>query len=350
MKADVPATLEGLLAKRILVLDGAMGTMIQRLHLSEAEFRGDLFRHVSRDVKGDNDLLAITQPAIIAGLHHDYLAVGSDIITTNTFNSSAIAQAHYGLESIAYELNVAASRLARKACADWSARTPDKPRFVAGSIGPTSRTLSMSPGTDTAALRSLTFDSAKDAYKDQVRGLLDGGCDLLLVETIVDALNARAAIVATEEVYEERRDTGDDRRLPLMLSVTVSEASGRMLSGQTLEAFWVSVARAKPFCVGINCAFGARATEPHVAALAHIADCCISCHPSAGLPDASGGYDEQPADTARVLGELASSSLVNIVGGCCGTTPAHVGAIASAVEGAPPRAVHFPKGFSRNAR
>jgi 5-methyltetrahydrofolate--homocysteine methyltransferase len=341
MKSDARTTLEGLLEKRVMVLDGAMATMIQRLHLSEAEFRGERFKNVSRDVKGDYDLLAITGPDIIAGLHHDYLAAGSDIITTNTFNSTAVAQARYGLESIAYELNVAASRLAIEACADWSARTPDKPRFVAGSIGPTNKPLSRSPDIHKPAFRSLTFDALKHAYKEQVGGLIDGGCDLLLVETIVDALNGEAAIVAIEEVYEERRrDTGDGRRLPLMLSVTVSKASGRMLSGQTLEAFWVSVAHAKPLSVGINCAFGARAMQPHTAALARIADCCISCHPSAGLPNPSGGYDEQPADTAGVLGELASSGLVNIVGGCCGTTPEHVRAIAMAVEGVPPRVVH----------
>jgi 5-methyltetrahydrofolate--homocysteine methyltransferase len=315
-----------LLKERLVILDGAMGTMIQRLHLSEAEFRGERFRNLSRDVKGDSDLLAITEPGIVAGLHHEYLAAGSDIITTNTFNSTAVSQARYGLESIVYELNVAASRLAREACADWSARTPDKPRFVAGSIGP---------------LRSLAFDALKDAYEVQVRGLIDGGCDLLLVETIVDALNAKAAIAAIEEVCRERwPDAGDDRRLPLMLSVTISRESGRLLSGQTLEDFWLSVARSRPLSVGINCAFGARSMPPHIGALAQIADCYISCHPSAGLPNDTGGYDEQPADTAGVLRNLALSGLVNIVGGCCGTTPEHVRAIVNAVERVPPRYVH----------
>jgi 5-methyltetrahydrofolate--homocysteine methyltransferase len=335
MKADVRTTIEALLANRIMVLDGAMGTLIQRLQLSEAQFRGERFRHVSRDVKGDNDLLAITAPGIIAGLHHDYLAAGSDIITTDTFNSTAVSQARYGLESLAYELNVAASRLAKDACAGWSTRTPDRPRFVAGSVGPTIR----SAGVDTPAFRSIAFDALKDAYKEQVRGLIDGGCDLLLVETIVDVLNAQAAIAAIEEVYMERRlDFGGDGRLPLMLSATVSE-SGCLLSGQTIEAFWESVAHVNPLSVGINCAFGARALPPHVARLAHVADCCISCHPSAGLPDASGGYHEIPADTAGVLGQLASSGLVNIVGGCCGTTPDHVRAIVATIDRVPPRIV-----------
>jgi 5-methyltetrahydrofolate--homocysteine methyltransferase len=333
MKADVRTRIDGLLAKRILVLDGAMGTRIQRLRLSEAEFRGERFRYVSRDVKGDNDLLAITAPGIVAGLHHDYLAAGSDIVTTNTFNSTAVSQARYGLESIAYELNAAASRLAKVACAAWSARTPDRPRFVAGSIGPTNRWT----GGDKPAFRALAFDALKDAYKEQVRGLIDGGCDLLLVETIVDASNAQAAIAAIEEVYTERRlETGDDGRLPLMLSVTVS-ASGCLLSGQTLEGFWLSVAHANPLSVGINCAFGARAMPPHAARLAQIADCRISCCPSAGLPDAFGGYGETPADTAGAIRELASSGIVDIVGGCCGTTPDHVRAIVTAVDGIPPR-------------
>jgi 5-methyltetrahydrofolate--homocysteine methyltransferase len=340
MKDRVRTALERLLANRILVLDGAMGTMIQRLHLSEAGFRGERFRHVSHQVEGDNDLLAITEPGIIAGLHHDYLAAGSDIITTNTFNSTAISQARYGLESIAYELNVAASRLAKEACADWSARTPDKPRFVAGSIGPTNPLT----GVDRAAFHPVRFDALKEAYKEQVRGLIDGGCDLLLVETIVDARTARAAILAIEEAHDERqRDTGNDERLPLMLSVTVSEPSGRLPSGQTLEAFWLSVADAAPLSVGINCAFGARPMPPRAAALAQIADCFTSCHPSAGLPDVFGVHDEQPADVARVLGSLAASGLVNIVGGCCGTSPEHVRAIATAVGRVPPRVVQRRK-------
>jgi 5-methyltetrahydrofolate--homocysteine methyltransferase len=334
---DVPKLLEQQLARRILVLDGAIGTMVERLHLSEAAFRGERFRYVARALKGDNDLLAITEPDIITGLHHDYLAAGSDIVTTNTFNSTAVSQARYGLESIVYELNVAASRLAKRACADWSTRTPDKPRFVAGSIGPTSQPLMASPGVDPAASRSVAFEALKDAYLEQLRGLIEGGCDLLLVETIVDTLNAEAVIVALEAVYQERRHAGDRRRLPLMLSVTISKEHGRMLSGQPLEDFWKSVAHASPLSVGINCGFGARAMRANVAALAQIADCLISCHPSAGLPDVLGGYDEQPEDTARVLGEIASRGLVNIVGGCCGTTPEHIRAIAAAVEDLTPR-------------
>jgi len=334
MSADVLTTLHALLAKRILVLDGAMGTMIQRHTLTEAEFRGDRFAGHPHDVKGNNDLLVLTRPDVVSAIHHEYLAAGSDIIETNSFSSTAIAQADYGLEPHVYELNVEAGRLAKAAAVEWTLRTPEKPRFVAGSMGPTNRILSISPDVDNPAFRAITFDVLRDAYKDQVRGLVDGGCDLLLLETIVDTLNAKAGIVAIEEVFEEK-----GVRLPLMISVTVTDRSGRTLSGQTIDAFWVSIAHAKPFSVGINCALGARDMRPYVADLARIADCYVSCYPNAGLPNTFGEYDERPADTGGYLHEFAASGFVNIVGGCCGTTPDHIRAISEGVAGVPPRIV-----------
>jgi len=357
MKPDVRNTLDALLRQRILVLDGAMGTMIQRLGLSEAEFRGERFARHAKDVRGDNDLLVLTRPDAIAAIHHQYLEAGADIIETNTFNSTSIVQADYGLESLAYELNAAAAGLARAAADEWTARTPRKPRFVAGSIGPMNRTLSISPDVNNPALRAATFDEVREAFKGQIRGLVDGGCDLLMLETIFDTLNAKAAIVALEEFYDERRTPNDARRttnpneeprtqnqerLPLMISVTVTDQSGRTLSGQTIDAFWVSIRHAQPFSVGINCALGARDMRPYVEELARLADCYVSCHPNAGLPNAFGLYDEQPQDTAAVLREFATSGFVNIVGGCCGTTPDHIAAIAAAVEGIPPRAPRPP--------
>ncbi len=287
MSADVLTTLHALVAKRILVLDGAMGTMIQRHKLTEADFRGDRFAGHPHDVKGNNDLLVLTRPDVVSAIHHEYLEAGSDIIETNSFSSTAIAQADYGLEPYVYELNVEAGRLAKAAAVEWTLRTPEKPRFVAGSMGPTNRILSISPDVDNPAFRAITFDELRDAYKDQVRGLIDGGCDLLLLETIVDTLNAKAGIVAIEEVFEEK-----GVRLPLMISVTVTDRSGRTLSGQTIDAFWVSIAHAKPFSVGINCALGARDMRPYVADLARIADCYVSCYPNAGLPNTFGEYDE----------------------------------------------------------
>ena len=337
MKPDVRRALDARLAQRILVLDGAMGTMIQRHKLTEADFRGDRFRDHPRDLRGNNDLLALTRPDVVGAIHREYLAAGSDIIETNSFSSTAIAQADYGLEAVVYELNVAAARLAREAADEWTARTPDRPRFVAGSIGPTNRILSISPDVNNPAFRNLTFDDLREAYKEQVRGLIDGGCDLLLLETIVDTLNAKAAIVAIEEVYDARG--AQAARLPLMISVTVTDRSGRTLSGQTIDAFYVSIAHARPFSVGLNCALGARDMRPYVAELARIADCYISCYPNAGLPNAFGEYDERPADTGGYLEEFARSGFVNIVGGCCGTTPEHIAAIAGAVGGLPPRPV-----------
>jgi 5-methyltetrahydrofolate--homocysteine methyltransferase len=339
-------TLADLLAKRILVLDGAMGTMVQRHRLSEADFRGDRFAGHGRDLKGDNDVLVLTRPDVIAGIHDQYLDAGSDIIETDTFNSTAIAQADYALQPLVYDLNVAAARLARTAADAWTARTPHKPRFVAGSIGPTNRILSISPDVNNPSYRNITFDELREAYKEQVRGLIDGGCDLLLLETIVDTLNAKAGIVAIEEVFDEK-----GVRVPLMISVTITDRSGRTLSGQTLDAFWVSIAHARPFSVGVNCALGARDMRPYVAELARLADCFVTCYPNAGLPNAFGEYDELPGDTAAMLREFAAEGFVNIVGGCCGTTPDHIRAIAAAVDGIPPRsfrraAASAPSAFS----
>jgi 5-methyltetrahydrofolate--homocysteine methyltransferase len=339
MNPTVLKELNDLLAKRILVLDGAMGTMIQRHKLAEADFRGDRFARHVHDLKGDNDLLVLTRPDVIAGIHRQYLDAGSDIIETNTFNSTAISQADYGLESLAYELNVAGARLAKQACVEASARTPDRPRFAAGAMGPTNRTLSISPDVNNPAFRALTFDQLCAAYRDQARGLIDGGCDLLLLETIFDTLNAKAGIVAIEEAFEQ---TGV--RLPLMISVTITDRSGRTLSGQTIDAFWTSIAHAKPFSVGLNCALGARDMRPYLAELARLADCWVSCYPNAGLPNAFGEYDEQPRDTGDYLCEFAASNFVNIVGGCCGTTPDHIAAIARAVDGVPPRPIRH-KGY-----
>ena len=337
MKTDIRTQLDALLARRILILDGAMGTMIQRHKLTEADFRGDRFAGHPKDLRGDNDLLVLTRPDVISGIHQLYLEAGSDVIESNTFNSTAISQADYGLEALAYELNVEGAKLAKAACAEWTARTPDRPRFVAGSIGPTNRTLSISPDVNNPAFRTLTYDELVAAYKEQTLGLIDGGADLLLLETIFDTLNAKAGIVAIEEACEER-----GVRLPLMISVTVTDRSGRTLSGHTIDAFWASVKHARPFSVGINCALGARDMRPYLAELAGIANCYISCYPNAGLPNAFGEYDEQPDDTGAYLREFAASGFVNIVGGCCGTTPDHIAAIAKGVEGVTPHRIPAP--------
>jgi 5-methyltetrahydrofolate--homocysteine methyltransferase len=324
--------LHAILRQRILVLDGAMGTMIQRHALGEADFRGERLKDHPRDQKGNSDLLILTRPDVISGIHHEYLAAGADIIETNTFTSTAIAQADYGLEALVYELNVTGARLARAAADAWTAKTPDKPRFVAGSIGPMNRTLSLSPDVNDPAFRAMTFDQAREAYEEQVRGLLDGGVDALLLETIFDTLNAKAGIVAIENVFEQR-----GVRVPLMISVTITDRSGRTLSGQTLDAFYTSVRHAQPFSVGINCALGARDMRPYLAELARIAECYVSCYPNAGLPNAFGQYDELPGETGRLLHDFAASGFVNILGGCCGTTPDHIRAIGDAVRGVAPR-------------
>jgi 5-methyltetrahydrofolate--homocysteine methyltransferase len=332
-RASAWSALDQALQSRILILDGAMGTMIQRHKLTEADFRGERFRNHPRDLQGNNDLLILTRPDVIRGIHGQYLAAGADIIETNTFSSTVIAQADYQLEHVAYELNVEGARLAKAACAEWTARTPDRPRFVAGSIGPTNRTLSISPDVNNPAFRVITFDELRTAYEEQVRGLIDGGSDVLLLETIFDTLNAKAGIVAIENVFAEK-----GVRLPLMISFTITDKSGRTLSGQTLEAFYASVRHAHPFSIGINCALGARDMRPYLADLARIAECYVSSYPNAGLPNAFGQYDEQPAETSELVQDFATSGFVNIVGGCCGTTPDHIAAIARAVAGIPPRA------------
>jgi 5-methyltetrahydrofolate--homocysteine methyltransferase len=324
--------LTSLLGHRVLVLDGAMGTMIQRHRLTEADFRGTRLADHPRDLQGDNDLLVLTRPEVIAGIHREYLEAGADIIETNTFNANAISQADYGLEPLVYELNVEASRLARAAADEWTRRTPDRPRFVAGSIGPTNKTLSISPDVNNPAFRGATFDQVREAYEEQVRGLVDGGCDVLLLETIFDTLTAKAGIVAIENVFESK-----GVRLPLMISVTITDRSGRTLSGQTIDAFYASIRHARPLSVGINCALGARDMRPYLAELARIAECYVTSYPNAGLPNAFGGYDERPEETSALLREFADSRFVNIVGGCCGTTPDHIRAIAAAVNGVAPR-------------
>jgi len=325
-------TLEHLLATRILVLDGAMGTMVQRRKLSEADFRGARFASHTHDLKGNNDVLVLTRPDVIADIHAEYLDAGADIIETNTFSAQAVSQADYGLEAVSYELNLEAARLARRVTDEWTAKTPDKPRFVAGSIGPTTKTLSISPDVNNPAFRAITFDEMKNAFKDQARGLIDGGSHLLLVETQIDTLNAKAALVAVEEAFAE---TGT--RLPLMISATLTDLSGRTLSGQTLDAFYVSIEHAKPFSVGLNCALGARQMRPYLAELARTVPGHVSCYPNAGLPNAFGQYDETPDETAALIKDFADSGFVNIIGGCCGTTPDHIRAIARAVDGVRPR-------------
>ena len=333
MMPDSPRkTLDDALRRRILILDGAMGTMIQRRGLEEADFRGARFADHPRDLKGDNDLLALTRPDVVEEIADEYLAAGADVVETNTFNGTSIAQADYGLEAVVHELNVEAARIARRAAARWTARTPDRPRYVAGAIGPTNRTLSISPDVNDPTFRAATFDALRDAYAEQTRGLVEGGCDLLLIETIFDTLNAKAAIAAVRQVFDEQ-----GRELPLMLSVTITDRSGRTLSGQTIDAFWVSVAHARPFSVGLNCALGAREMRPYLAELARVADTWVSCYPNAGLPNAFGEYDERPEETAALLREFAEAGFVNLLGGCCGTTPDHVRAVAEAVADVAPR-------------
>src|SRR6478735_1789064 len=326
-------TLKELLAQRILVLDGAMGTMVQRRKLTEADFRGERFASHPKDLKGNNDVLVLTRPDVIADIDAEYLAAGADIIETNTFSSTSVSQGDYGLEAIAYELNFEAAKLARRVADEWTAKDPSKPRFVAGSLGPTTKTLSISPDVNNPAFRAITFDAMRDAFKDQARGLIDGGSDLLLVETQIDTLNAKAALVAIDEVFEEQ-----GVRLPLMISATLTDRSGRTLSGQTLDAFYLSVEHAKPFSVGLNCALGAREMRPYLAELSRAVDGYVSCYPNAGLPNAFGEYDEQPSETAALVKEFAESGFVNIIGGCCGTTPDHIREIARAVDGLSPRA------------
>jgi 5-methyltetrahydrofolate--homocysteine methyltransferase len=332
LRPDATAALTALLRERILVLDGAMGTAIQRDRPDEAGYRGERFADWPVEVQGNNDLLTVTAPELIAGIHREYLEAGADLIETNTFNATAISLSDYRMEELAYELNVAAARLARRECDAATARTPDKPRFVVGAIGPTSRTASISPDVNDPGARNVTYDELVAAYLEQANGLVDGGADVLLIETVFDTLNAKAAVFALETLFEER-----GRRWPVMVSGTITDASGRTLSGQVTEAFWYSVRHARPLLVGLNCALGAAEMRPHIADLARLADTYVACHPNAGLPNAFGEYDEAPAETAAVLGEFAESGFVNLVGGCCGTTADHIAAIARVIEGRPPR-------------
>ncbi len=327
------------LQERILIIDGAMGTMIQRHQLEEADYRGERFSNWPSDVKGNNDLLCLTQPNIIKEIHKQYLAAGADIIETNTFNSQKISLADYGMESLAHELNVAAARVARAAVdehrsAAAAANGGGVPtKFVAGAIGPLNKTLSLSPDVNNPGYRALTFDEAVEAYYEQVSGLVEGGVDLLLIETIFDTLNAKAAIFAIKKYFRDTRQA----ELPMMISGTITDASGRTLSGQTLEAFYTSVMHAKPLSIGLNCALGAQEMRPHVAELSGIASCYTSAYPNAGLPNAMGEYDEQPAETAHFIEDWAKEGFVNIVGGCCGTTPDHIRHIAEGVRSLKPR-------------
>jgi len=324
--------LDHLLSQRILFLDGAMGTMIQRHKLEEADFRGELFRNHSRPLKGCNDLLCLTRPEIIEEIHREYLEAGADIIETNTFNATSISMADYGLESIVYDLNKAAAELARRACDTITAANPDRPRFVAGSIGPTNRTASLSPDVNNPGYRGVTFDELVTAYTEQIRGLVDGGADILMPETTFDTLNLKACLFAIEQFFDERQI-----ELPVMVSVTITDQSGRTLSGQTVEAFWNSISHARIFSVGINCALGADLMRPYVEELSRIAPVYISCHPNAGLPNEFGGYDQTPEYMAELLKEFADNGWINIVGGCCGTTPDHIRSIAGTVRNSPPR-------------
>ena len=331
-RPDATDQLSALLRDRILVLDGAMGTMIQGHRLEEAQFRGGRFADWSQDLRGNNDLLSLTQPELIREIHREYLQAGADLVETNTFNAQAISLLDYGMQDLAYEMNLESARLARRECDAMSEQTPDRPRFVVGSLGPTNRTASISPDVNDPGKRNVTYDELVAAYLEQARGLVDGGADLLLVETIFDTLNAKAAIFACETLFEEH-----ERRWPVIISGTITDASGRTLSGQVSEAFWNSVRHAGPLAVGLNCALGAADMRPYVAELSRLADCFVSCHPNAGLPNEFGEYDETPEQTSEVLEEFATSGMVNILGGCCGTTPAHITSIATAVKGTPPR-------------
>ncbi len=324
--------LRDILSRRIMIIDGAMGSMIQTYKLQEADYRGEQFKNWHTDVKGNNDMLVITQPQIIKEIHRQYLDAGADIIETNTFNAQAISLEDYDMQAYAYEMNVAAAKVARQAVEEYTAEHPGAEKFVAGAIGPMNKTLSLSPDVNNPGYRAVTFDTVANAYYDQIRGLVDGGADILLVETIFDTLNAKAAIFAISKYFHEHK-----MKMPVMISGTITDASGRTLSGQTLEAFYISVMHAEPLSIGLNCALGAAEMRPHVEELSGIASCYVSAYPNAGLPNAMGEYDETPATTASIVGEFAKNGWINIVGGCCGTTPAHIKAIAEEMKKHAPR-------------
>lgn len=326
--------LEEALQERILVIDGAMGTMVQRHDLAEKDYRGERFADWPTDLKGNNDLLSITRPEVIIGIHLEYLKAGADIIETNTFSSTSIAQADYGLQELAYELNRASVSCAKKAIEIYRAQHPedDRPKFVAGAIGPLNKTLSLSPDVNNPGFRAVTFDEVAESYTEQIKGLVEEGADILLIETIFDTLNAKAAIYAIKKMFPKRGDGP-----PIMISGTITDASGRTLSGQTLEAFYISVKHADPLSIGLNCALGAKEMRGHIEELSGMAACFTSAYPNAGLPNAMGQYDEQPEETAHFLEEWAENGWVNVVGGCCGTTPGHIKHIADAVKTFRPR-------------
>ena len=321
-----------ILKQRIVILDGAMGTMIQRYHLTETDYRGERFANHPVDVKGNNELLLLTRPEVIQEIHEQYLAAGADIIETNTFGATTVAQEDYDMADLAYEMNVKAAQIAKQACEKYS--TPDKPRFVAGAFGPTPRTASISPDVNDPGARNIDYEQLRAAYYEQGKGLLEGGADVFLVETIFDTLNAKAALFAIDQLFE---DTGE--RLPVLISGTVTDASGRILSGQTVEAFWYSLRHAKPLTFGLNCALGGELMRPYIAELSKLCDCGVSCYPNAGLPNpmSDTGFDETPEITSHILQGFAQDGLVNLVGGCCGTTPDHIAAIAQAVKYFAPR-------------
>ena len=333
MQPDRTAELTQLLRARILILDGAMGTMIQACRLTERDFRGPFHDH-SHDLLGDNDILSLTLPDTVRSIHDAYFEAGADIVETNTFSATRIAQADYRMQDQAREINASAARIARASADRWTARTPERPRFVAGALGPTNRTASISPEVNDPGARNVTYDELSAAYSEATDGLIDGGVDLLLVETVFDTLNAKAALFAIEDAFDRR-----GARLPIIVSGTITDASGRTLSGQTPEAFWNSVRHVRPLAVGLNCALGAALMRPYIEELSRVADTFISCYPNAGLPNpmSDTGYDESPEETSRMIAEFARSGFVNIVGGCCGTTPAHIRAIADAVRNIPPR-------------
>lgn len=320
------------LEKRILIIDGAMGTMIQRYKLNEADYRGAGFSDWPSDLKGNNDLLCLTQPQIVREIHLQYLEAGADIIETNTFNAQKVSLADYGMQSLAYEINLAAAQCAKQAREEYYQKHPgseiENPKFIAGALGPLNKTLSLSPDVNNPGYRALSFDEAVDAYYEQTKGLVEGGVDVLLIETIFDTLNAKAAIFAIKKYFRDTKQSS----LPIMISGTITDASGRTLSGQTLEAFYNSVMHAKPLSIGLNCALGAKEMRPHIEELSQIASCYVSAYPNAGLPNAMGEYDEKPEDTAHYLEDWAREGFVNIVGGCCGTTPDHIQHIAKHVK------------------
>jgi len=326
--------IKDILKERILVLDGAMGTMLQRHKFTEEDFRGERFKDWKHPLQGNNDLLSLTQPEAIADVHRQYFAAGADIVETNTFSGTTIAMADYFMEDLVYELNYESAKIAKQVADEFTAKEPNKPRFVAGSIGPTNKTASMSPDVNDPGFRAVSFDELRIAYKQQVEALIDGGVDLLLVETIFDTLNAKAALFAIEEVKEERNID-----IPIMVSGTITDASGRTLSGQTAEAFLISISHIPILSVGFNCALGAKQLVPHLEVLAAKTEFAISAHPNAGLPNAFGAYDETPEQMATQIKEYVEKSLVNIVGGCCGTTPEHITAIANVVKNIKPRPV-----------